>query len=181
MATFDLCTIALTFRALRDRRAAVGGGCAQFRRNVVERGDIHGVRAMKKGSPLFPMRRGFIVALLIAGQLACSGEVQHHPSALQAEALASPIPMYTAHPVQFQLAGGYERLIPERTEFIEVGRLKEGAVLRPTRHVLTVEGAHVHEAYLVVSDDTIVGFYLPVERAFSPLDHRVKVTFKRGE
>ena len=89
--------------------------------------------------------------------------------------------MYTVHPIQLQLDGGYERLIPAKTEFIEVGRLREGTVLRPTRHVLTVEGAHVHEAYLVVSDDMIVGFYLPVERAFAPLDHRVKVTFKRGE
>lgn len=127
------------------------------------------------------MGRAFVVALLIAGQLGCSADVQRHPSALLAEAVASPIPMYTIHPIQLQLDGGYGRLIPAKTEFIEVGRLREGTVLRPTRHVLTVEGAHVHEAYLVVSDDIVVGFYLPVERAFSPLDHRVKVTFKRGE
>jgi hypothetical protein len=127
------------------------------------------------------MGRAFIVALLVVGQLACSAEVQRWPSALLAEAPASPVPIYTVHPVQLQLAGGYERLIPARTEFIEAGRLKQGNILRPTRHVLTVEGAHVHEAYLVVIDDTIVGFYLPVERAFSPLEHRAKVSFTRGE
>ena len=126
------------------------------------------------------MGRTFVFALLIAGQLGCSGEVQRHPSALL-ETAALPAPMYTAHPVQLQLAGGYQRLIPEKTEFVEIGRLKEGAVFRPTRHVLTVEGANVHEAYLVVSEETIVGFYLPVERAFSPLDHRVKINFRRGE
>jgi len=31
-----------------------------------------------------------------------------------------------------------------------------------------VEGAHVHEAYLVVAGDRLVGFYLPVEKAYSP-------------
>jgi len=127
------------------------------------------------------MGKVFIAALLIAGQVGCSAEVQRYSSALLTDASTSAVRMYTIHPVQLQLAGGYERLIPAKTEFIEVGRLKEGIVLRPSRYVLTVEGAHVHEAYLVVSDDTLVGFYLPVERAFSPLEHRVKVTFKRGE
>jgi hypothetical protein len=29
----------------------------------------------------------------------------------------------------------------------------------------------VHEAYPVVQNQRLVGFYLPVERAFSPLSH----------
>jgi hypothetical protein len=36
--------------------------------------------------------------------------------------------------------------------------------------VFTIEGAHIHEAYLVVdAGDQLVGFYLPAEQAFSPM------------
>ena len=29
---------------------------------------------------------------------------------------------------------------------------------------MTVEGSHIHEAYIVVTERSLVGFYLPVER-----------------
>ncbi|QJE00375.1 hypothetical protein HH212_10360 [Massilia forsythiae] len=35
--------------------------------------------------------------------------------------------------------------------------------------MFTLEGAHIHEAYLVIRDDTLVGFHLPAEAGFSPL------------
>ena len=36
------------------------------------------------------------------------------------------------------------------------------------RRYFTVEGAHVHEAYLVIAGEKLVGFYLPVESSFAP-------------
>ena len=54
---------------------------------------------------------------------------------------------------------------PPVPEFIVVGRVAQGLVLKPTQTVLTVEGAHMHEAYAVHRDGQLVGFYLPVERA----------------
>ena len=50
-----------------------------------------------------------------------------------------------------------------------VGRVAQGLVLKPTQTVLTIEGAHMHEAYAVHRDGQLVGFYLPVERAYSAL------------
>jgi len=44
--------------------------------------------------------------------------------------------------------------------------------------VFTVEGAHVHEAWPVVSVGELVGFYLPVEKAFMPLANRTPIELK---
>jgi hypothetical protein len=51
---------------------------------------------------------------------------------------------------------------------MNVGRTSEGDVYKPVGRVFTVEGAHIHEAYLVLVGNRLVGFYLPVERAFAP-------------
>ncbi|WP_234480884.1 hypothetical protein [Paraburkholderia nemoris] len=41
--------------------------------------------------------------------------------------------------------------------------------------MFTIEGRQVHEAYLVVAKGSLVGFYLPGEAHFSPLDKPVPV------
>src|SRR5262249_48913216 len=63
---------------------------------------------------------------------------------------------------------GYKRIIARGSVWTRVGRIAEGEVYKPAGGVFTVEGAQVHEAYLVMEGDRVVGFYLPVERAFSP-------------
>jgi hypothetical protein len=45
----------------------------------------------------------------------------------------------------------------------------QGNVYRTRDQVVTVEGSHIHEAYIVVTERSLVGFYLPVERTFSPV------------
>jgi len=64
---------------------------------------------------------------------------------------------------------GYRRVISRGSVWMRIGRLVEGEVYKPVDRVFTVEGAHIHEAYLVLDGDRVVGFYLPVERAFSPV------------
>lgn len=71
--------------------------------------------------------------------------------------------------VDVRLDSGYERTLRSGTRFKEVGRILQGRVLQPIDTVFTVEARHVHEAYLVVNDEKIVGFYLPVEAAYTPL------------
>ena len=63
---------------------------------------------------------------------------------------------------------GYRRVIGRGGVWTRIGRLVEGEVYKPVDRVFTVEGAHIHEAYLVLAGERVVGFYLPVERAFSP-------------
>jgi len=67
-------------------------------------------------------------------------------------------------------SGGYERTLKKHTRWECVGQVTQGQVYRTRDQVLTVEASHVYEANIVVSSGHLVGFYLPVERTFSPLD-----------
>jgi len=107
---------------------------------------------------------------------ACAAEVAREPSELKPE--ASPRSFVLRDSVKYVLDSRYERVLRGYTEFVEVGSIAQGRVLRSTNAVMTVEGKHVHEAYAVVKDGRLVGFYLPVERSFSPLSQPVSLTLE---
>ncbi|WP_231942526.1 hypothetical protein [Cupriavidus taiwanensis] len=72
-----------------------------------------------------------------------------------------------------QLDTGYSRTLPERSVWSRVGRVPQGDIYRPIGTIFTIEGRQVHEAYLVIRDKTLVGFYLPGEQNYSPLSTAV--------
>lgn len=110
-----------------------------------------------------------LVFAAIALAAGCASEVVRHPAALQAAPAGAAKGYVAARETEFRLDSGYDRKIAAGTAFDEVGVIPQGVVLKPRNTVLTVEGAHVHEAYAVAKDGRLVGFYLPVERAFVPL------------
>ena len=64
---------------------------------------------------------------------------------------------------------GYDRTLSKGTKWNLVGTIPEGEVYKSKDQVLTVECSNIHEAYLVVSKNSVVGFYLPVEKGFVKL------------
>ncbi len=72
---------------------------------------------------------------------------------------------------------GYSRVVRAGTHWRYIGSLAQGDVYKPIDSTFTVEGAHIHEAYLVLKDGVLVGFYLPVEQAISLLDHPIQLSF----
>jgi len=109
---------------------------------------------------------------------ACAAEVVRQPSELKPTADAAPRSFVLRDSVKYMLDSRYERVLRGYTQFVEVGSIAQGRVLRPTNAVMTVEGKHMHEAYAVVKDDRLIGFYLPVERSFSPLSQPVSLTLE---
>jgi hypothetical protein len=107
-----------------------------------------------------------VSAMLVLG---CASEVKRQPVNLSQTASEQGEKKMLVKSISFTLDSGYDRTIVANTEFVIVGRILQGLVLRPTQTVLTVEGAHMHEAYAVLNNGQLVGFYLPVERAFSAL------------
>jgi hypothetical protein len=110
------------------------------------------------------------VALVTLGLAACAPEIVRRP------ALLTPMSGAPARAIEILEDAtvpvgplGYQRTIGKGSVWSRIGRVGEGEVYKPVDRVFTVEGAHVHEAYLVLDGNTIVGFYLPVERAFSPV------------
>jgi hypothetical protein len=62
----------------------------------------------------------------------------------------------------------YSRTLRKTTRWDQVGTIAEGDVLRSKDQVLTLECSNVHEAYLVMSGDKLIGFFLPFEKGFVP-------------
>lgn len=60
----------------------------------------------------------------------------------------------------------YTRTLRKGTRWESVGTIAQGDVFRSKDQSLTVECSNVFEAYLVVREERLVGFYLPVERGF---------------
>ena len=80
--------------------------------------------------------------------------------------------------LQIELDTGYARSVEAASQWLRIVALAQGDVFKPYRDVFTLEGAHVHEAYLIVDNGVLVGFYLRAERSFSPLKHKVNVSFQ---
>jgi hypothetical protein len=117
-----------------------------------------------------------ISALLCALLCGCALEVVRSPAALAP--VSAPARFILAERAEFRLDSGYPRAIAAGTRLVEAGTIAQGRVLRPIPNSLTVEGRHMHEAYLVERSGRLVGFYLPVEQAFSPQSNSIPLSLK---
>lgn len=108
--------------------------------------------------------------LCLALGLGGCAAVRHTPAPFTPVADTAVIaPRTLAQGMQLTLDTGYARTLKAGSAWRRSGSIAQGEVYRPVNDVFTLEGAHIHEAYLVIRDDTLVGFYLPAEAGFSPL------------
>jgi hypothetical protein len=118
--------------------------------------------------PAVPLRWMLLLALPAVALMGCAPEVVRQPTQLTPLTQQPGGTIEILEDVSISVGPGYQRTIGRGTVWTRVGRSAEGEVFKPVDRVFTVEGAHIHEAYLVLDGDRVVGFYLPVERAFSP-------------
>jgi hypothetical protein len=118
---------------------------------------------------------GFAVAMTLA---ACAAEIVQTKTILHDVAPADQKRVTMSQDVTVSSSSGYDRNLPIGSIWEFRGRIEQGDVYRRVDSVLTVEGAQIHEGYLVVAGGEIVGFYLPVERTYSPAKHAVPLTFQ---
>jgi hypothetical protein len=71
--------------------------------------------------------------------------------------------------VDVDIGYGYQRILRKGTKWRPVGRIPQGDVYTTS---------NIQEAYIVVESRRLVGFYLPVERTFSPVKQRVELAMK---
>ena len=72
--------------------------------------------------------------------------------------------------VNIRLDSGYRRKLKNGTKWHYLGTISQGDIFQTNDQVLTVEASNIHEAYIVISSPNIVGFYLPIEKTFSPVN-----------
>ena len=81
---------------------------------------------------------------------------------------------------KIDLGTGYSRVLKAETKWDYAGTLENGDVFKTKDQVLTVEASNIHEAFIVISSGKLVGFYLPVEKTFSPLSEFKKLKMKEA-
>ena len=72
--------------------------------------------------------------------------------------------------VEADISTGRSTTLRAGTSWELVGTVSMGEVYRTHDQAVTVRGDAVHEGFIVVREGTLVGFYLPVERAFCPVE-----------
>ena len=124
-------------------------------------------------------RRCPLLALAVAFILqGCASEVARSGVAFRPAQAKMRRTLEVGSLLTLTLATGYQRSVPTGSRWEYTGSVPQGEVYRPVGTVFTIEGANMHEAYLVLREGRVVGFYLPGERAFSALEPPAPMTYK---
>jgi len=108
----------------------------------------------------------FLIVSLIGG---CASEIVRQSAQIEPADIAKTNVKTVQVGAQPKFSSGYSRRIEAGSTWKLIGYLPEGEVYAPINTAFNVVGAHAHEAYLVVNKGRLVGFYLPVEKAWSAL------------
>ncbi|MBS0320732.1 MAG: hypothetical protein JSR18_09340 [Proteobacteria bacterium] len=115
------------------------------------------------------------LCLLLSGCAFDLAHVPQQPTTIVADSQVHA-PIMLRQDADLRLAYGYTRKLRAGSHWTYVLRITQGDVYRSPDQVLTVEASNIHEAYIVVRDAVVVGFYLPVEKTFTPLDPTVALS-----
>lgn len=74
---------------------------------------------------------------------------------------------------------GYSRTLRKKTRWDLIGTIPEGRVFKSRDQILTIECSNVFQAYIVVSGNRLMGFYLPVEKGFVPISNPIQLPIYR--
>ena len=124
--------------------------------------------------------RRLLVTLGLLALTMCS-EVATQPSPLLSASGPTGSAYVLENTVKARPSGGRSRELRQGSVWTEFGTVAEGTVYKPRGMVLTAEGVNESEAYIVVRDGSWVGFWLPAEKAFSPVKAPVPIMMKKGE
>jgi hypothetical protein len=119
------------------------------------------------------------ILLVCAFLTGCASDVYRVPTRFSPSAERSADLLTIVETVEVASSSGYARLIQAGSTWRFLGRIPEGRVYAIKNDVFMLEGKHMHEAHCVINDDALlVGFFLPVEQAFSPLTPPVRLSVK---
>jgi len=77
--------------------------------------------------------------------------------------------------VKVSLGTGFPTRLKSGTCWHQIGTTEYGTVFVTKDQIVTVEASNIYEAQLVVSNQCITGFYLPVEKMVTPVSHPIHI------
>src|SRR5262249_49575523 len=120
----------------------------------------------------------YACALSLVLLVGCASEIQRSPTQFTASTGGSTFVL--AQDVTVTPTLGDPATLKARSTWVRVGRVPEGPVYAIKNDVFMVRGRNAHEAQCVVADGgKLIGFFLPVERAFVPVDPQVQLPINR--
>ena len=120
----------------------------------------------------------FICALMMALLVGCASEIYRKPTQFSASTDAAVLVL--ASDVTVTPTLGDPATLKRGSTWVHVGQVPEGPVYAIKNDVFMVRGRNAHEAQCVIADGgKLLGFFLPVERAFVPVDPQVQLPINR--
>ncbi len=77
--------------------------------------------------------------------------------------------------VKASLGTGFPTRLKAGTRWRHIGQTEHGGVFATKDQIVTVEASNIYEAQIVVSNNFLNGFYLPVEKTFSPVKPSIRL------
>ena len=122
------------------------------------------------------MEKSVRTICIVIGFLIAGCHVKYTPVALETD---TPKPMWRlTEKVDIRLESGSTTHLNPDTTWDYVGTIEQGEVYKTKDQIVTIKGANMFEAYIVLSEDCIVGFYLPVEKGFTRISKPVEIKRK---
>jgi len=117
-------------------------------------------------------------ALSLALLFGCAAEIKRTPTQFSASTDAATFVLTQDITVTPTL--GDPATLKAGSTWVHVGQVPEGPVYSIKNDVFMVRGRNAHEAQCVVAEGgKLIGFFLPVERAFVPVDPQVQLPINR--
>lgn len=117
-----------------------------------------------------------LITIMLLASVGCASIVKEKVKYQPAENVET---VQTTRTILLAFDSGHGHIIDANSTWQYVGnisnkKLAEGKVYKPINDVLSIEGTQRYEAYLVVTNGKIIGFYLPASSNFSPLKKQVE-------
>ena len=120
----------------------------------------------------------FPFALVLALLIACAAEIRRTPTQFKASTDAAMLVL--ERDISVTPASGDPATLRAGSTWVHVGHVPQGPVYAVKNDVFMVRGRNAHEAQCVISDGgKLIGFFLPVERAFVPVESQVQLPINR--
>jgi len=106
--------------------------------------------------------------------------VQQAPTKSPISLVANPVARYVLEaPVNVKARNSATTRLKSGTTWSLVGTIEQGEVFQTKDQVVIVNSFNVHEAFIVIHENKVIGYYLPVEKTFVK-SKPVNITLVKG-
>ena len=123
-----------------------------------------------------------LLAMALSGCATDVSQVDQKPAAISPAGRGHAFQLLKA--VKVHMNTGYTSILQASTSWHQMGSMNSGEVYSTQDQVVTVravptfKGGRSYEAYIVVTGGSLVGFYLPVEKTYSPLHSPIRLQIR---